>query len=223
MDHSTCRCQAVFDGQCSWALARRLARRHRALRRLFQIVGPLQTEIPRSHSTHEAILRAVIGQMVSSQAAAAIRTRLIARHGTPEGVFRWAARGGTPRGPGGGLTLVKRKALRAWWAYCDEGADDPARVWKTLSTPDLRTAVSSLYGLGPWSADILGIFLLGRLGIWPVGDVGLERARAVVFRGVGKREFAKIIAGYESLVAVYLWEVLNRGLAPSFTRSRENT
>ncbi|HEY6784941.1 MAG TPA: hypothetical protein VI159_08310, partial [Gemmatimonadales bacterium] len=100
--------------------------------------------------------------------------------------------------------------------YCREGADDPAEVWRALSNTELRDAVSQMYGLGSWSADVLGIFLMGRLGIWPVGDVGLDRARALVFRGVGKREFPKIIAGYESLVAVYLWEVLNRDLTGHF-------
>lgn len=216
IDHTTCQCQALFEGKCSWSLARRVARRHPTLRLLFRVVGPLQTKVPRGLSTHEAILRVIIGQMLSSKAASAIRLRLMEEHGSAEGVFRWAAKGRAPRGPGGGLSLVKRKALRAWWQYCHEGADDPAEVWRTLSNADLRDAVSQLYGLGTWSADVLGIFSMGRLGIWPVGDVGLDRARAIVFRGVGKREFSKIIAGHESLVAVYLWEVLNRDLTRHF-------
>jgi len=216
IDHTTCRCQALFEGNCSWSLARRVARRHPTLRHLFNVVGPLQTKVPRGHSTHEAILRVIIGQMLSSKAASAIRIRLMDEHGSAEGVFRWAAKGRAPRGPGGGLSLVKRKALRAWWQYCQEGADDPAEVWRTLSNAELRDTVSQMYGLGTWSADVLGIFLMGRLEIWPVGDVGLDRARAMVFRGVGKREFAKITAGHESLVAVYLWEVLNRDLTSHF-------
>lgn len=216
IDHNACQCQALFEGNCSWSLARRVARRHPTLRRLFNIVGPLQTKVPRGHSTNEAILRVIIGQMLSSKAASAIRTRLMEAHGSAEGVFRWAAKGRAPRGPGGGLSLVKRKALRAWWQYCQEGANDPAEGWRTLTNAQLRDAVSQMYGLGSWSADILGIFLMGRLGIWPVGDVGLDRARAMVFRGVGKREFFEMIDGHESLVAVYLWEVLNRDLTHHF-------
>jgi len=222
VSHGTCECRALFNGVCSWSLARRLARRHESLRRLFRVVGPLQTEVPRGYSTHEGILRAIVSQMVSSKAAAAIRTRLLEKHGSVEAVFRWAARGRTPTTPGGGLTLNKRKALRAWWKHCAEGARDPAVEWARLSSADLREAVSELYGLGPWSADVLGIFQMGRLDIWPVGDVGLERARAVVFRGMRNREFRRIIGGYESLVATYLWEVLNRDLLDAFS-SRSNT
>lgn len=216
MSHGTCECRALFNGVWSWSLARRLSRRHPSLRRLVRVVGPLQTEVPRGYSTHEAILRAIISQMVSSKAAVAIRTRLLTEHGSVEGVFRWAARGRTPTTPGGGLSLNKRKALRAWWKFSDEGAHDPAIQWTGLSSADLRRAVSELYGLGPWSADVLGIFQMGRLDIWPIGDVGLERARAVVFRGLRNREFRRIIEGYESLVATYLWETLNRDLIGAF-------
>lgn len=218
MAHENCACVARFDGICSWILASRLSRRHPALRRLVKVVGPLQTSIPRGYSTNEAILRAVVGQMLSSKAAAAIRSRLIAKYGSAEGVFQWVASGPPPRGPGDGLSRSKRKALRAWWQYCNQGAIDPGVAWSRLSTEDLRAAVSGVYGLGHWSADMLAIFLLGRLDVWPVGDAGLDRARAVVFRRMGDRQFFRLIEGHESLVAVYLWEVLNRDLGHGFGR-----
>jgi DNA-3-methyladenine glycosylase II len=154
--------------------------------------------------------------MVSSKAAAAIHSRLLAHHGSAEEVFRWAASGPAPKGPGGGLTRIKRKTLRAWWKYCEEGSVDPASDWKKLTREDLRKTVSGLYGLGPWTADILGIFLIGRLDIWPIGDTGLRRARAAVFGRLNDRRFFKRISGYESLVAVYLWELLNRNLEGHF-------
>lgn len=224
MASNACGCVAWFEGLCACRLAGRLARRDPALRTLVQVVGPIQTKIPRGYSTNEAVLRAVVGQMVSSKAASAIHSRLLARHGSAEDVFRWAASGPAPKGPGGGLTRIKRKTLRAWWRYCEEGRVDPSSHWKKLTREELRKTVSGLYGLGPWSADILGIFLMGRLDIWPIGDAGLKRARTVVFGRISDRRFFRVIDGYESLAAVYFWELLNRKLEGPFrARSRART
>ena len=43
---------------------------------------------------------------------------------------------------------------------------DDASVYQNLT---------SLWGIGPWTVDMFMMFQLGRLDIWPVGDLGVRR------------------------------------------------
>ena len=57
---------------------------------------------------------------------------------------------------------------------------------KSMPDEDARAHLTTVKGIGPWTADIYLMSSLGRADIWPVGDVGLQAAihRAL---GLGKR------------------------------------
>lgn len=70
----------------------------------------------------------------------------------------------------------------------------------------------NIWGFGRWSADMIGIFHLGRMDIWPESDAGIKKACKLVFRTDQYYKIKKHISGCETVAAIYLWELLNRNL-----------
>ena len=69
-----------------------------------------------------------------------------------------------------------------------------------------------IWGIGPWSCDMLAIFYCRDLDVWPEGDLAVQR----VFRSyIGRRKPAKAAAAfapYRSVLALYMWRLAG-GLA----------
>jgi DNA-3-methyladenine glycosylase II len=75
--------------------------------------------------------------------------------------------------------------------------------------------LTSLWGIGPWTVDMFMMFQLGRLDIWPTGDLGVRRGwekihnlkeeiepKALEKKGEKYRP-------YRSIVAWYCWRALS--------------
>jgi len=75
--------------------------------------------------------------------------------------------------------------------------------------------LTSLWGIGPWTVDMFMMFQLGRLDIWPTGDLGVRRGwekihnlkeeiepKALEKKGEKYRP-------YRSVVAWYCWRALS--------------
>lgn len=80
-----------------------------------------------------------------------------------------------------------------------------------LEDDQARSALISLKGIGPWTADIYLMFGLGRPDVWPVGDLGLQNA-AKALLGLRQRPSPERLekigaawAPYRSGAALLLW------------------
>ena len=80
---------------------------------------------------------------------------------------------------------------------------------------EIFTQLTSLWGVGPWTVDMFMIFQLGRLDIWPTGDLGVRRGWEKIYaltdeitpkelEGKGEK-----FRPYRSVVAWYCWRALN--------------
>ncbi len=75
--------------------------------------------------------------------------------------------------------------------------------------------LSKLRGFGPWSAQMFLMFSLGRIDVWPVGDLGVRkgyRASYGLEEIPSPRELLQLgerFRPYRSLVAWYLWRSLS--------------
>jgi DNA-3-methyladenine glycosylase II len=80
---------------------------------------------------------------------------------------------------------------------------------------EIFTQLTSLWGVGPWTVDMFMIFQLGRLDIWPTGDLGVRRGWEKIYAlsneiapkdlGIKGEKFRP----YRSVVAWYCWRALN--------------
>ena len=74
--------------------------------------------------------------------------------------------------------------------------------------------LTSLWGTGPWTVDMFMMFQLGRLDIWPTGDLGVRRGWERIYKlkeEIKPTELDKKgdkFRPYRSVVAWYCWRAL---------------
>lgn len=197
------------------AVARELGARHQRLARLCQLAHPLERGIPDQRPLTHLVVRTIVGQLVSVQAARTIIARLLEAHGDIEGVVVWAMRTDEDAPSTHGLSRAKRKAIAHWGRFVAEHGD-PREEWGGLEANELIARIMTLRGLGRWSAHMVAIFGFGHPGIWPDGDAGVARAARVVFKGMRPATIRRLIAGHESHVALCCWALLDKGRLAEF-------
>lgn len=80
-----------------------------------------------------------------------------------------------------GLSARKAEALRAI-ARAIDGGELRETALQGMSTADALAALRSLAGIGPWSASLVLLRGLGRLDVFPPGDVGAARGLRSLLR-----------------------------------------
>ena len=81
-----------------------------------------------------------------------------------------------------------------------------------LTDADVISQLTSVRGIGPWTAQMFLMFTLRRLDIWPTGDYGVRNGYRLAFNG-GVMPTAKQLAPmgdrfapYRSVAAWYCWK-----------------
>ncbi len=197
------------------AVARELAARHVRLARLCALAHPLQRTVPDQRPLTHLVVRTIVSQLVSVQAARTIMGRLLEAHGDMAGVVAWAMRTPEDAPPTHGLSRAKRKAVAHWGRFVAEHGD-PRERWGVLDADALIAQIMTMRGLGRWSAHMVAIFGFGHPRIWPEGDAGVVRAAGVVFKGMRPATVRRLIAGHETHVALCCWALLDKGRLGEF-------
>ena len=196
----------------------RLLSKYPPLKKLIRLAGPLKYAIPIWQSLNDAVLYAAIGQMLSVSASASIINRLYKNLGSADDILQWAQKNFYKKGPVMGVSQRKRKALRAWSIYADD-SESRWKDWKSMPLSEYRDEICSIWGFGRWSADMIAIFHLGRMDVWPETDAGIQKTSRLVFGTADYNAIKKMISGCETVTALYLWELLNKGLLHCFKDS----
>jgi DNA-3-methyladenine glycosylase II len=161
----------------------------------------------------EAVVRVVVGQMLSGKAAETIYGRVRAAANAANLSGSWLLDVETLRGCG----LSKAKANAILELSERIGKDSTALdYWYDLAPDDLLQEIKVLRGMGAWSAGILALFYVGHEDIFPSGDGSLDRAlRLIAGRATESRTTLldpTLAAPYRSYLALYLWQCLDAGL-----------
>jgi DNA-3-methyladenine glycosylase II len=196
---------------------RELMRADKVLRRVMEEQGPIHPEIDRRGSRtdpYEALARAIVGQQLSTRAAASIWAKLLDQFGgetpTPEQILR--KRRTTLRKAG--LSNAKVEFLRDLAAHVKDGRLDLKRLAK-LSDEDITAELVEVKGIGLWTAEMFLIFHLGRLDVVSAGDLGIRRAIQIEYGldelpGVEEVErIAEPWRPHRTLACLYLWRSLD--------------
>jgi DNA-3-methyladenine glycosylase II len=205
-------------GAVKWSADdRELMRADKVLRTVMEEQGPIHPEIDRRGSRtdpYEALARAIVGQQLSTRAAASIWAKLLEQFGgetpTPEQVLR--KRRTTLRKAG--LSNAKVEFLRDLAAHVRDGRLDLKRL-ATLSDEDITAELIAVKGIGLWTAEMFLIFHLGRLDVVSAGDLGIRRAIQIAYGleelpGVEEVErIAEPWRPHRTLACLYLWRSLD--------------
>ena len=157
-----------------------LAGRDPVLARLVGEVG--LPSLPRPTESHFATLvRSIVYQQLAGAAARAIHGRLIlALDGdvTPERMLTLTP--GTLRSVG--LSARKAVSLQDLSAKVLDGTVmlNPRGLARE-SNEEIVARLTTVQGIGKWSAEIFLIFQLRRLDVWPTGDLAVRRGYALAW------------------------------------------
>ena len=195
-----------------------LRRADPVLARVIEAVGPFTLE-PRDGS-FRSLARAIFFQQLAGPAARAIMNRVLAALGTDE------ERSFTPKQ----LLAATDDQLRAAGlsrqktAYLRDLAEKFASgqlhedEFASLDDEDVIGRVSSVKGIGRWTAEMFLIFTLGRPDVLPVDDLGVRRGFQQTYglEGLPKPEEMQRIAApwrpYRSVGTWYMWRSLGVAL-----------
>lgn len=145
------------------------------LEEVIHVAGPLP--LRRRSGGLEGLVQIVVGQQLSIIAADAIWQRL--RLAYPEFSAEKLLRARETKLRAVGLSAGKVRTLRAIAAAVRDGLDLQALA--EMEADAAHAALTSVHGVGPWTADIYLMFCLGHPDIFPVGDLALRNAVADAF------------------------------------------
>ena len=168
-------------------------------------------------SPFESLVRAIAHQQLHGKAAETILGRLLAhfpgqKFPTAEELLKLPDESLRACGYSGS----KVKSIKDIAAKTVLGVVPDKKTILKLTNQEIIDRLTEIYGVGQWTVEMLLIFQLGRLDVWPVDDFGVRRGFQVWQK---KREmptakqlrpFGAKWAPHQTLVALYLWQEANR-------------
>jgi len=189
------------------------------LRTLIDEVGELGERSGRRgvqpHDYYGALVRAIIGQQLSSKVARVMVGRLWDRFGgrppTPAEVL---AEDPEELRAAVGLSRAKVAFLRSLAEHVTTGELDLERL---SEEPDEQVTAElvAVKGIGPWTADMFLIFQLDRPDVLPVGDLGIRAAFRRLYdlpelpSAAEMERIAEPWRPYRSTASRFLWRSLD--------------
>jgi DNA-3-methyladenine glycosylase II len=119
------------------------------------------------------------------------------------------------------MSFRKADYVKGITSACTNGRLDLEGL-KSLPDHEVVKALSSLKGIGPWTAEMMLIFSLGRKDVVSWGDLAIRRGMMSLYglEAITKQEFDGYRAKYTpygSVASLYIWELAHRPelLSPS--------
>ncbi|MEK6554084.1 MAG: DNA-3-methyladenine glycosylase 2 family protein [Bdellovibrionota bacterium] len=163
-------------------------------------------------SPYHSLVRAIAHQQLHGKAAETILNRMIQlfpgkEFPTPEDLvslthdqFRLC-----------GFSNNKAKAIMDIAHRAATGRLPNEKKIHQMSNDEIIETLTDIYGVGRWTVEMLLIFQLGRLDIFPVDDFGVRRGYQIWKKkrkmpdAKSLKNADKLWAPYQSIVALYLW------------------
>ena len=185
-----------------------LKARDRRLAEAIDAVGHVYREMEEGN-LFAGIVHHIIGQQISAAAQATVWARLQESLGevTPATVNAAA----TEQLQSCGTTFKKVGYIKGFAAKVEAGEFDVDAV-EHMDDAQAIAALSSLDGIGTWTAEMLLLFNLGRPDILSFGDLAIHRGMRMVYhhRKVTREMFERYrrrYSPYGSVASLYLWAV----------------
>ena len=154
-----------------------------------------------------AVVHHIVGQQISTKAQETIWQRMLSALGEVNAETVLAA--GVSKLQSLGMTFRKAEYITDFAEKVHTGAFDLEGIWQKSDEEAIRE-LSSLKGIGVWTAEMLMIFSLCRPDVLSWGDLGIRRGMALLYgdRELTRERFErrrKRYSPYGSVVSLYLW------------------
>lgn len=156
-----------------------------------------------------SVIHHIIGQQVSTKAQATIWKRMVDSFGTVDAEKILSA--GILQLQSFGMTFRKAEYITDFAKKVHDGAFDLQAVSKMPDEEAIK-ALSSLKGIGVWTAEMILLFCLQRPDILSFDDLAIQRGLRMVYhhRKIDRKLFEKYRRRYHpygSVASLYLWAV----------------
>jgi DNA-3-methyladenine glycosylase II len=190
-----------------------LATRDPVLASLITAAGPIRISRRGTASHFAALVEAIVYQQLAGAAARAIHGRLLAAlHDDVEPEPLLVLSDETLRAAG--LSANKVRSLRDLATKVLDGTVVLSpRVLSRRSDEEVIASLSTVRGIGPWTAQMFLIFRLRRLDVWPVGDFGVRQGYGLAWKVPmpSARQLEPLgepYRPYRTVVAWYCWRAV---------------
>ncbi len=187
---------------------------------------PIEFKLKAEQSPYATLFEAVVHQQVSPKAATTILGRVKAMYPgstipepgdllkTPDRLLR-----------GAGLSRAKTASLKDLAAKMLDGTVPSSEKIVALGDDEITRRLISIYGVGRWTVEMLLIFNLGRMDVFPVDDYALRKSIADLY---GMKEIPTPrqlhLLGdswrpHRTVATLYLWNSIKlKGTEQQYTR-----
>ncbi len=168
----------------------------------------------RPGDAYGALLRSIVGQQLSTKAAATIYGRMLELFGGHPPTPKQLLNADPDKIRAAGLSRPKIAYLRDLAQHVEDGTLELERL-PDLPDEEVAAQLTAIKGLGQWTADMFLMFHLRRPDILPVGDQGIRRAIQVEYRlrkppdPKRMQKVAKPWQPYRTLACLFLWSSLD--------------
>jgi DNA-3-methyladenine glycosylase II len=186
-----------------------VASRDPVLADLVARAGPLDLRPRNPDGPFGALVRAITFQQLATNAARAIHGRVLAAVGSPLTPAALTATSDEAL-RAAGLSANKLASLRDLSAKVLDGTVELGRASR-LPDAELVAELTTVRGIGRWTAEMFLLFELRRFDVWPVDDLGVRAGYGLAW-GLQPPPTAKELEPlgerfrpYRSVVARYCW------------------
>jgi DNA-3-methyladenine glycosylase II len=183
-----------------------------AMKKLIKKIGPFTQKLRRDKFS--TLVNSVLSQQISVAAAKTIRTRLLDRLGTTSFEAESLAIQSVDELRCAGVSRQKASYLLDLAQKTMEGTINLNGLNK-LSNEQIISELTTVKGIGRWTAQMFLMFSLGRLNVFPADDLGLQNAMRKIYQlktGCKKEAFLEIAQQwdpYQTVASWYCWQSLD--------------
>ena len=160
----------------------------------------------------QTLLRAIVGQQISVKAADSIWARFATLGG--ELTTQRVADLDADALAACGFSRRKVEYVQDLARHFIDGRIDPTR-WTHEDDETVIDELVDVRGIGRWTAEMFLIFYLRRADVWPVDDIGLQKAVALHYQSGERptpkqlRKIGEQFAPWRTVATWYLWRSLD--------------
>ncbi len=184
-----------------------LSQKDKRLGEAIQQIGPIQREV--DTDLFSSVVHHIIGQQISTKAQATIWQRMRETLGIVDAEHILAA--GVPQLQKLGMTFRKAEYITDFAKKIQSGEFDLDGIWQKPDEDAIRE-LSSLKGIGVWTAEMILLFCMQRPDVFSYDDLAIQRGLRMLYhhRKIDRKLFEKYrrrFSPYCSVASLYLWAV----------------
>ena len=184
-----------------------LSQKDKRLGEAIRKIGPVRREV--DADLFSAVVHHIIGQQISTKAQATIWQRMQEALGTVDAEHILAA--GVPQLQKLGMTFRKAEYITDFAQKVQSGVFDLEGIWRKSDEEAIRE-LSSLKGIGVWTAEMILLFCMQRPDVFSCDDLAIQRGLRMLYhhRKIDRKLFEKYrrrFSPYCSVASLYLWAI----------------